>query len=198
MLSWRTRRYDVQVNRDLTSETAADYCPAGAFDRAVCRVVAVERGWGSGGGAADIHQEAGAPQETSEGEGAHSEADENAEAGENAEANEAQAHSEVGELAIAGVDLESPWTVAAVVFATLLLIAALWRFGYPVLFVVLVVAALATVADIREIIVQAGQGRYGVAALATGVAVARLATVVVTLLALREGRIAARTPALKV
>jgi hypothetical protein len=154
--------------------------------------VAVERGWGSGGATIDAHQEAGASQEASEGDGAHSEA------GENAEASEAQAHTEAGKLAIAGIDLESPWVVAGIMLATALLIAALWRFGYPVLFAVLIVAALATVADIREIIVQVGQARYGVAALATGVAVARLATVIVTLLVLREGRTAAQAPALKV
>jgi hypothetical protein len=151
--------------------------------------VAAERGWGSSAATIDTHQEAGASQETS-GEGAHSEAEENA------EASEAQAHTEARELAVAGIDLESPWVVAGIVLATVLLIAALWRFGYPVLFAVLIVAALATVADIREIIVQVGQARYGVAALATGVAVARLATVIVTLLALREGRTAAQAPTL--
>ncbi len=151
--------------------------------------VAVERGWGSAGAAADIHEEAGASQEASEGEGAHTEA------GENAEASEAEAHSEAAESTIAGIDLESPWAVAAVVFLTALLIAALWRFGYPVLFVVLMVAALAAVADVREIVVQVGLARYGVAALATAVAVARLATVIVTLLALREGRTTTQTPA---
>jgi hypothetical protein len=154
--------------------------------------VAVERGWGSGGATIGTHQEAGASQEASEGDGAHSEA------GENAEASEAQAHTEAGERAVAGIDLESPWVVAGVVLLTVLLIAALWRFGYPVLFVVLITAALATVADIREIIVQVGQVRYGVAAIATGVAVARLATVIATLLALREGRTASQSPTLRV
>jgi len=160
--------------------------------------IAVERGWGSGGSTADIHQEAGAPQEAAEGEGAHSEADQNAEARENAEANEAQAHSEAGELAVAGINLESPWAVAAVVLAAVLLIGAMWRFGYSVLFVVLVVMVVATVADVREIFVQVGQARYGVTVLATGVAMARLATAVITWLVLREGRADARTPAPRV
>jgi hypothetical protein len=158
---------------------------------------AVEHGWVSGGSTADLYQEAGAPQEAAKGEGAHSEADENAEVRENAEANEARAHSESRELAVAGIDLESPWAVAAVVLATVLLIAALWRFGYPVLFVLFVAAAAATVADVREVLVQAEQACYGVAALASGVAVAHLAAAVVTWLALGENRTDTRTSALK-
>jgi hypothetical protein len=154
--------------------------------------VAVERGWGSGGTPTVSHQEVGAPPEASEGGGAHNEA------GENAEASEAQAHNEAAESTIGGIDLESPWVLAAVVLLTVLLIAALWRFGYPVLFVVLIVAAVATIADVREVFVQVAQARYSVAMLATGVAVARLAAVVVTLLTLREARTTAQTTTVKV
>jgi hypothetical protein len=153
---------------------------------------AVERGLASGGTTTDSHREAGASQEASEGEGAHNEA------GENAEASEAPSHTEAAEPTIAGINLESPLVAATVVLLTVLLIAALWRFGYPVLFVVLIVASLATIADVREIIVQIAQARYSVAALAAGVAVARAATVIVTLLTLREARTPAQRPALKV
>ena len=154
--------------------------------------VAAERGWGSGGTTTVSHQEVGASQEASEGGEAHTEVRENA------ESSEAPSHTEAAEPTFAGIDLESPWLVAAVVLLTVLLIAALWRFGYPVLFVVLIVAALATLADAREIIVQVAQARYSVAALATGVAVAHLATVIVTLVTLREARTAARTTAVSV
>jgi hypothetical protein len=116
------------------------------------------------------------------------------EARENAEAGEEQAHNEAAELTVAGIDLESPWAIAAVVLLTMLLIAALWRFGYPILFLVLIIAALATIADVREIVVQIAQAQYGVAALATGVAAARLATAIASLMALREGRTITQTP----
>ena len=138
----------------------------------------------------DIHQEVGASQEAAEGTETHTEAEENA------EASEAQAHNEAVELGIAGIDLESPWVVAAIVGLTAMLIAALWRFGHRVLFLVLVVTTMATIADIREIFVQAGQMRYGVAALATGVAATRLATVIVTWLAMGEDKTSAQPPAL--
>jgi hypothetical protein len=153
---------------------------------------AVERDWGSDGTTTASHQAAGASQETSEGGEAHTEA------GENAEASEVPSHTEAAEPTIAGITLESPWVVAATVLLTVLLIAALWRFGYPVLFVVLIVAVVATIADVREIVVQVAQARYSVAMLATGVALLRLATVIVTLLALREARTSAQTTAVKV
>jgi len=154
--------------------------------------VAVERGGVSGGTTTDIHQEAGASQEAPEGGGAHTEA------GENAQASEAPPHTEAAEPTIAGMNLESPWVAGAVVLVTVLLIAALWRFGYPALFVVLIVTSLATIADVREIIVQVAQGRYSVALLATGVAVAHVATVIITLLALREARTTTQATAVKV
>jgi hypothetical protein len=154
--------------------------------------VAVERGWVSGSPAPGSHQEVGASQETSEGGEGHTEG------GEQAEANEGQAHTEAAEPTSAGFILESPWVVAGVVLVTTLLIAALWRFGKPVLFVVLTIAAVATIADVREIVVQIGQARYSVAVLAASVALARLATVIVTLVTLREVRTSAQTTAVKV
>jgi hypothetical protein len=84
-----------------------------------------------------------------------------------------------------GIDLESPAVIAGVVLGTLLLIAGLFVFGYRVLPLVFIVALVATVLDVREVIYQLGKANYVVAFLAIGVALSRLATVLVSGLAWR-------------
>ena len=98
------------------------------------------------------------------------------------------AHEQTERSSVFGINLESPWVSAGVVLGSLLLIAALFLFGYRVLLLVLIVALAATIFDVREVIFQFGQARYGVVALASGVAISRLATVIVAWFALREGR----------
>ena len=93
-----------------------------------------------------------------------------------------------------GMDVESHGLSRAWCSGTLLLIAALVVFGYRVLLLVLLVAAVATIFDGREVVYQLGQARYGVAALALGVVASRLATAVVAGLALRERRHSADPP----
>lgn len=74
------------------------------------------------------------------------------------------------------------------VLGTLLLIAGLFVFGYRILPLVFLVALVATVLDVREVVYQLGQANYGVALLAIGVALSRLATVLVSGRAWRAGR----------
>jgi hypothetical protein len=105
------------------------------------------------------------------------------------------AHEQAERNSVFGIDLESPWVIAGVVLGTVLLITALVVFGERVLLLVLLVAVVATLFDMREVVFQLGQARYGIAALAVEVAVSRLATAMVALLALREGRNAAHAPA---
>jgi len=104
------------------------------------------------------------------------------------------AHERAEQNRVFGIDVESPWVIAGVVLGTLLLIAALVVFGYRVLLLVLLVAAVATIFDGREVVYQLGHARYGVAALALGVVASRLATAIVAGLALRERRHSAHPP----
>jgi hypothetical protein len=102
---------------------------------------------------------------------------------------EGTAAHEAGEQnQVFGIDVESPWVIASVVLLTVLLIAALFLFGYRVLPLVFIVALVATIFDVREVVYQLGQARYAIAFLAIGVALSRLATVVVSGRAWRAGR----------
>jgi uncharacterized membrane protein YeiB len=107
----------------------------------------------------------------------------------------AAAHEQAEQSSVFGIDLESPWVIAGVVLGTLLLIGALFLFGQRALLLVLVVTLVATLFDVREVVFQLGQARYGIAGLAIGVALSHLATAIVALLALRKRRNTARPPA---
>jgi hypothetical protein len=98
------------------------------------------------------------------------------------------AHEQAEQSRVFGIDVESPGVIAAVVLGTLLLIAALFVFGYRVLPLVFIVALVATVLDVREVVYQLGQAHYAVAFLAVGVALSRLATVLMSGRAWRAGR----------
>ena len=128
-----------------------------------------------------------------------------AQAPEGSEAREAQEHQEAAAAAsqesaegtpaheaaeqnrVFGIDVESPWVITSVVVLTLLLIAALLVLGERVLPLVVLVAVVAAVFDMREIGYQLGQARYLIAALAIGVVASRIATAVVAWRAWRQG-----------
>jgi hypothetical protein len=74
-------------------------------------------------------------------------------------------HEQAEQNHVFGIDVESPGVIAGVVLGTLLLIL-----------------------DAREVAYQFGQAQYGVALLAIGVTLSRLATVLVSGLAWRAGR----------
>ncbi len=99
-----------------------------------------------------------------------------------------EAHEQAEQNRIFGIDLESPAVLAGVILATLLLIASLFVFGYRVLPLVFLVALVAMVFDIREVVYQLGQAHVAIAALAAGVVITRLATAVAAGLAWRRER----------
>jgi hypothetical protein len=110
---------------------------------------------------------AAASQESAEGTGAHEQAEQNR---------------------AFGVDLESPAVLAGVVLGTLLLIAGLFVVGARVLPLVVLVALVATVFDVREVVFQLGQAHFAIAALVVGIVISRLATALIAWRGWREGR----------
>jgi hypothetical protein len=121
--------------------------------------------------------EASVPQ-SQEGEGAeggaHVETEPHNESSENGvrnESTEGEAASSVAEApnpeAVLGINLESPWLVAGAVVIWVILAAALIRFGYSALPVVIVVALLMLVFDALEVIRNLFvQPHWGIAAIA--------------------------------
>jgi hypothetical protein len=97
------------------------------------------------------------------------------------------AHEAAEQNRVFGIDVESPWVIASVVILTLLLIAALFLLGERVLPLVVLVAVVAAVFDLREAGYQLGQARYLLAALAIGVVASRIATAVVAWRVWRQG-----------
>ncbi len=83
-----------------------------------------------------------------------------------------------------GLPLENPWFVSAFVLWWLVLAAALIRFGRITLPVVFLVAVVAIVLDVGEVMRQIGEAKGLVAAFAVLVAVAHLALAVLALLVL--------------
>jgi len=106
----------------------------------------------------------------------------------------AAAHEAAEQNRVFGIDVEAPWFIASVVIGTLLLIAALFMFGARVLPLVLLVTIGAAIFDGREVVYQLGQARYGIAVLALGVVISRLATAVLAWRALRETQHNAHPP----
>ena len=83
-----------------------------------------------------------------------------------------------------GLPLENPWFVSALVLWWLVLAAALIRFGRITLPVVFLVAVVAIVLDVGEVMRQIGEAKSLVAAFAMLVAVVHLALAVLVLLVL--------------
>ncbi len=83
-----------------------------------------------------------------------------------------------------GLPLENPWFVSAFVLWWLLLAAALIRFGRITLPVIFLVAVLAFVLDVAEVMRQIGEAKSLLAAFALLVAVAHLALAVLALFVL--------------
>ncbi len=88
-----------------------------------------------------------------------------------------------------GVDLEAPWVTYAVVIETLVLILALLilRQRGPVLYVVIVLAIIGTMLDVREAVHQAGAASWLLAFMAVAVAASRIGAAAVSLVALVRG-----------
>ena len=83
-----------------------------------------------------------------------------------------------------GINLEAPWVPWAVIIETAVLIVALFLFGSPVLFVVILLAIVGTILDVRELLHQMAASRAGLSFLVAVVALTRVATAAVSLGAL--------------
>jgi len=103
-------------------------------------------------------------------------------------------HEAAEQNRVFGIDVEAPWFIAIVVIGMLLLIAVLFVVGYRALLLVLLVSLVAALFDGREVVYQLGQAPYGIAVLALGVVVSRLATAIVAWLARREGQHSVHPP----
>lgn len=148
--------------------------------------VALERGWEVTESATGTHTESAAGESHSEeGESAaHRKAEGHSE--ESEAGHEEAAHTEP-DATVAGLDLESPWAVGAMVLVSLALIVALLRFGYPVLPWVVAFALLGALFDLREVSHQLQEGRTDIAFLAASVAITHLLAGGIALVAYREG-----------
>jgi len=96
---------------------------------------------------------------------------------------------EAGEGRVLGVDLEAPWFTYAVVIETVALIMAvlILRLRRPTLYVVIVLAIVGTILDVREAVHQAGAASWLLAFMAVAVAASRIAAGAVSLVALARG-----------
>ena len=123
------------------------------------------------------------------------EAGEATEAGESQEANEQAegAHAEATEAGeqdeeIFGVNLENPWLVWGFVGVSLLLAAAVLRFGQPALLLTIPVAGVAAFLDVREVFFQFGRANMLIANLALLIALAHATAAILALMAWRALR----------
>jgi hypothetical protein len=83
-----------------------------------------------------------------------------------------------------GINLEATWVPYAVIIETVVLVVALIFLGYPILFLVILLAIAGTVLDVRELINQVAASRPGLSSLVAAVALTRVATAAVALGAL--------------
>ena len=92
--------------------------------------------------------------------------------------------------AVLGIDLENPWLVGAVAVSSLLLIAALLRFGYRVLPIIVLFAVATGLFDTSEVLRQTQRNNLPVLLFAGVVLAAHVAVAVVALLNLYKHRTA--------
>ena len=83
-----------------------------------------------------------------------------------------------------GINLEATWVRWAVIIETVVLVVALIILGYPILFLVILLAIAGTVLDVRELINHVAASRLGLSSLVAAVALTRVATAAVALGAL--------------
>ena len=86
-----------------------------------------------------------------------------------------------------GLDLENPWFVTAFALVWVVFIAALLLFGRLALPAVLLVAAVATVLDVGEVVRQVGEAKDLLATMAGLVTVSHVALAVLALVVLLQG-----------
>ncbi len=98
-----------------------------------------------------------------------------------------QAHEGVQSETVFGLDLENPWFVTAFALVWVVFIAALLRFGRIALPAILIVAVVAMVLDVGEVVRQVGEAKSLLATIAVLVTVSHGALAVLALLVLLQG-----------
>jgi len=99
----------------------------------------------------------------------------------------AQAHEGLQSETVFGLDLENPWFVTAFALVWMVFIAALLRFGRIALPAILIVAVVAMVLDVGEVVRQVGEAKSLLATIAVLVTVSHGALAVLALLVLLQG-----------
>lgn len=92
--------------------------------------------------------------------------------------------------ALFGINLESPWFMAAAVLGAVALIGALLRFERTALLLVIAFAIVATLLDILEVVTQLNRANPGIVVVAVLVALAHIALGVTAALALSRYQVA--------
>jgi hypothetical protein len=127
----------------------------------------------------EIHNE-GSEEAHDEAESSESEGEEHGEEGETPEA-----ENHVDET-IVGINLENPWLITTAVVAWIVLALALLRFGYPVLYLIILAALVMGVMDVVELIRQLNIGHSDIAFVAALVAASHLILAIVSFMNLRR------------
>ncbi len=99
----------------------------------------------------------------------------------------AQAHEGLQGETVFGLDLENPWFVTAFTLIWVVFIAALLRFGRIALPAILIVAVVAMVLDVGEVVRQGGEAKSLLATMAVLVTVAHVGLALLALLVLIQG-----------
>ncbi len=99
----------------------------------------------------------------------------------------AQAHEGLQGETVFGLDLENPWFVTAFTLIWVVFIAALLRFGRIALPAILIVAVVAMVLDVGEVVRQGGEAKSLLATMAVLVTVAHVGFALLALLVLIQG-----------
>jgi len=148
--------------------------------------VAVERA-GENAGVSPVHQDATTapkPADSDDGEGQSNSGEGHVDTPTTAQTAPVQNES------FLGIDLENPWLVGAAVLGSLILIGALWRFGYRALPIVVLFAIAEALFDVGEVLRQIQRNNTLIILLAGLVLVAHSAVAIVSLLSLYKYRTA--------
>ena len=93
-----------------------------------------------------------------------------------------------------GIDLENPWLVGLAVLSSVVLIAALLRFGYRILPIIVLFGIAATLFDVGEVVRQIQANKTNIVLLAGLVLLAHAAVVIVSLLSVYKYKNALTQP----
>lgn len=137
------------------------------------------------------HDKAAGAQE----QGGHDEAAESSAAKQGAESAEVGETGSHAEQTILGINLETPWLVWGFVGVSIMLAAAVLRFGKATLLLAILLAGAAAILDGREVFLQLARANASVASLAALTALSHAAVVILAVLAWQAASTHAAGPA---